>query len=349
MIAAVLITLASGLLWYLQARALPKPASFEQDKRDIRYIWNEGRVLRGGEDPYLRTLTGNDRDNDKYPTLLPAMYLFAAATQTIWPEYLDWLVMWRWVATTCYIAAAALLLYIMRDRFVLGILLFLLLLFGRWSVILLTRDLTDAIPVLLLVAGIILLPRRVLTGCVLVGMSIAIKHVAVLAMPIILMAIWRSGGERPWRRTIHAALMTAAIPCLISLPFLIWHPEAFIRSILFSATREAAASKASGATVEQFLGITSGLGARTGMLVMLACVYLAYLVRDVSLRTAIGLVLLVFACFNAVLFPQYLYWMLVGITLCLSELPRPASRSGQSRVRATNLANAEQLQEIGAM
>ena len=65
-------------------------------REDIGYAWKEGTNIVDGLNPYARTLLGNLRDNDKYPTYLPFVYYFSALLQKLgFTTFRDFIYIWR--------------------------------------------------------------------------------------------------------------------------------------------------------------------------------------------------------------------------------------------------------------
>ena len=91
------------------------------------------------------------------------------------------------------------------------------------------------------------------------------------------------------------------MPGLLSLPFLAWNADAFVRSILFSATRNAN-SRVSAFSFDANLGLT-GLPARLPMLLLMALVLVAAARGEIGRYLAVLLVFATFMDFNSRLLP----------------------------------------------
>src|SRR5690606_16561708 len=103
-----------------------------------------------------------------------------------------------------------------------------------------------------------------------VGVSLVIKHMAIFVLPLYLVWAWvEAPPEKRWRQTLIVGAWIAATPVLLSLPFLLDDPAAFIKSILFSATR---ARMADHHSLDVYLGL-GGLLARVPMFGMFFVVY----------------------------------------------------------------------------
>jgi uncharacterized membrane protein len=109
-----------------------------------------------------------------------------------------------------------------------------------------------------------------------------------------------------------------AIPLVLSVPFLFDDASGFVKSILFSGTRNAEADVQSFAAT---IGL-SGIVARLPMLGLFSLVYIAVATRQLGLFAACLLVMMTFTSFNPVLFSQYFAWSTALAPLAASEWPR---------------------------
>jgi uncharacterized membrane protein len=63
------------------------------------------------------------------------------------------------------------------------------------------------------------------------------KTIAILLVPLCLIWVWQSSSRNAIREVLIAALAIASIPAAISLPFIFWNAEGFLKFILFSTIR----------------------------------------------------------------------------------------------------------------
>ncbi len=223
---------------YLHTRFWTPPQNPKQE--DIYYSYLEGGRLVEGANPYKRILQSDMRTNDKYATYFPLFYLLSALTQKAGLQsYLSWLAFWRVVFLICNLGIGFLIFQICvaEGQVLLGLIGAAFWLFNRWTIDVTTIDHLDFLPLFLLLLSVKLVPRRFWWACILFSLSLAIKQIAILALPLYLIWAWQMGGEHRLKRLIQASALILAIPLVVSLPFLVWNAQAYVKSILFSATR----------------------------------------------------------------------------------------------------------------
>jgi uncharacterized membrane protein len=288
--------------------------------RDIYYSYLEGQRLGAGQNPYARVLEADAPQNRKYATYLPVFYELSALSQALGlRDFPRWIGFWRVVFLLCVLGTAALIFARLARP---GLLLLAVLgtslwLFNRWGLMVSRYGNLDPAPILLLLASLWLLPRRRLLALLLLGLSLGLKQIGVLLVPLYLIWIWREPGARPVRRTAGAALAIAAIPLVAALPFVVWNARGFFRSLLVSVTR----------SPEPYLGALSasdllGLAGAPSKLFLAAVLLLTYALAftgKIGRYAAVLLVFVSFVDFNAVLFPQYLTWVVPFVPLAVGE------------------------------
>lgn len=108
-----------------------------------------------------------------------------------------------------------------------------------------------------------------------------------------------------------------------SLPFLIWNAEGFVKSILFSATRQGSLHVEAAPSVDllysQQFGWIVGLKAKLLVLFLMGLIYLSSLKEKIGMFVASAMVMMVFLYFNSVLFLQYFLWPLCLTLFALVE------------------------------
>jgi uncharacterized membrane protein len=313
--ALVLLLVAAGAL--LHARAW----EYDSEGYDIYYAWVEGQRLLAGQNPYARILQGDMLENDKYATYFPLFYLLAAATQWLGLRGYDvWIGFWQPLFLLFHLVTGIWLagLFARQRRFLLGLIVLALWLLSNWVLELTYVINFDAIPIFFLVVSLTLLRRRPWLALLAFSLSLALKQIAIFLVPLYLIWRWQDArGPRP-QRLLWAALVLGSLPFLVSLPFLLWDAEGFVRSILFSATRYAALEL----TVAQALG-SGGFLSRLPLLILVGAIYLLAWRRQLGRLTAAMLTMLGFISLNPVLFPQYLPWFLALFLLALLEMGAP--------------------------
>jgi uncharacterized membrane protein len=246
-------------------------------------------------------------------------------------EYATWLALWHAVRIVAHVTIAVLLYVTGRSagRALLGIFGALFWSLNRWTLYTVRSGGLDELALLLLLLSLACLTRKRRLALLLFGTSLAIKHVALLVVPLYLVWTWQSPRPERWTRTVQAALWLALVPLAVSLPFLWWDASAFVGSFLSSVTRPAD-GLAHVSAVGSLLGLHGGV-ARLPLLLLAALILLITADGQVIGRyTAILLMFATFIDFNTVLFPQYFVWVIPFIVLAAIERAetRPREATG---------------------
>jgi hypothetical protein len=114
-----------------------------------------------------------------------------------------------------------------------------------------------------------------------------------------------------------AGFWIASIPLMTSLPFLAWNAEGFVKSIAFSATRDAS-TRPQWDTIDVVTHL-SGLNARLPILALLFGTFFAAWQNAIGRYGAAMVVMAIFISFNPVLFVQYFAWLIPLLLLAASE------------------------------
>ena len=311
------------LLVILTAGATVHVRLWQTDTReeDIYYSWIEGGRIVNGENPYARVLAGNMRDNDKYATYFPVFYELSALTQWIGlHDYGSWIAFWRvvFLAFNLAIAAALFILIYPRGRLIAAVFAAAFWLFNRWTLHVSQIAHLDFIPIFLLIASLGLFRKQRWASLLLFSVSLGIKQISIFLIPLYLVWTWQAAGRDRVRQTLLALGIIASVPILTSLPFLIWNAEGFTKSLLFSVTR---------IPMDHFGTISfdgmMGWSGLPGKLPLLALVLLASALtwhRKIGPYTGTLFIMAIFVDYNAVLFPQYLAWVVPFIPLVMCDL-----------------------------
>ena len=311
---ALVVVLIAGAVTHYR---LPR---YDEQSTDIHFTYLDGQRILSGENPYARILSGNMRENQKYSTYFPLFFLLAAGTQWLGlARFEEWLSFWRIVLLLCNVGTGLVIFLALRRRgaSLLGFFGLLFWFFNRWTLQITPVGALEYLPIFFLVLSLVLLPRHRSLALVLFGVSLALKQIAVFLTPLYLIAVWQSTEQNRWRQLVWAGVLIAAVPVAVSLPFLAWNAEGFVRSIVFSATRDAA-SHFNAPSLDGYLGLT-GLTARLPMIAMMGLVYLMMVRRTLGIATASFLVMAVFLSFNPVAFLQYFCWEVPLLLLAVTE------------------------------
>lgn len=310
--------------------------AYDTREQDVYYTWLEGKRLLDGENPYARVLAGDMRVNDKYATYFPGFYLLAAATQALSLHDFDrWILFWRPVFLVCNLAIAIVLLqrFARRDRLLLGLFVALFWLLNRWTLYTSRVAHIEFLPILLLLWSLLCFRTRRRTSLLLFGLSLAIKQLAIFLVPLYLLWVWREGGPDRLRRCMLAAWWIAVIPLLLSLPFLYWNAEGYLKSLAFSATRAPEGHIQGLHSLDALIGMKLpgfvGIPAKLPMLFVMAVLWWATAKRQVDELVGALCAFLVFLGFNSVLFMQYFCWVLALLPLALGERGRDLQQGGE--------------------
>jgi uncharacterized membrane protein len=294
------------------------PSSLESGQPDIYYVWRDGGRLATGENPYDSILTGNMRQNRKYPTYFPLLYLLVAGAHRLGVvEFHDWLRLWRPLVMLSHLGIGILLLVgcWRSGHPVLGIFAALFWGLNRWTLYVVKVAHVDFSAILFLIASLLLFDSMRRTSFVLFGLSLAFKQIAVFIAPLYLIWVWRDAqesGKQIWVTAGSAAWM-ALVPTLVSLPFFVWNAEAFVRSVLFSATRDPD-SHVPAFSIDAKLGLVGPVG-RLPMVLIMSLAYVATIRGEIGRYLGVLLILATFVDFNTVFYLQYMAWLVPFIVL----------------------------------
>ncbi|HSM82283.1 MAG TPA: hypothetical protein VLS96_11380 [Nodosilinea sp.] len=321
---ALLLLGVAGLLMHISFWSTPAEALMGHD---IYYIWLEGKRIVMGENPYARVLASDMRANDKYATYFPLAYLCSALVQKAgFPEFSDWLYLWRPISFLFHLGIVALALrqFYSRGLWLLGFAAAALLLLGRWSIYVTRVHHLEFAAIFFLLLSLVLLKKQPRVALLAFSISLGIKQIAIFLLPLYLIYLWaNSAKDRRIAEVGVGLLIILSVPLLTSLPFVLWNAEGFVKSILFSATR-LGSSHIEGApsldvTFSQQFDWLVGLRAKLPMLLLMGLVYLSGLKEKVGLFVASALVMMIFLYFNSVLFLQYFLWPLCLVVFALVE------------------------------
>lgn len=285
---------------------------------DTYYSWVEGRRIRDGVNPYERILHGNMQENRKYATYFPLFYEASALTQLAgYRNYESWIGFYRHIFLA-FNLAIGFALYIMtfsRRAWVFSLTAVFFWYFNRWTLTASKIVALDFIPIFFLIVSLGIFERHRKTSLILFSLSLAIKQIAVFVAPLYL--IWEYQQSRSLKNVILASLWIASVPLITSAPFLAWNAEGFIKSIAFSATRNATNSY-NWETVDIVTNL-NGLVARLPILVVLIGTYFATWQKAIGRYAAAMFVMVTFVAFNPVLYVQYFAWLIPLLPLAISE------------------------------
>jgi uncharacterized membrane protein len=305
--------LAAGLVAVLASFVLPRvlQTHLPGPSDDIYWVWWHGDSIAKGENPYARIVGQDMFKNRKYPTYFPTVPLIIALQQKLAPStFKEWAAIYRQVLVWFHIAVGVLLFMIAYRRAGTIAALFAssFWLFNRWSLVILRIAHLDTPAVFFLLLALCLLGSRPRAAHVSLGLSLAIKQMAICLLPLFVIRSVQEGHKGSVREAAGTAATILLLPALMSVPFLVWNFEGFVRSMFFSATRQAGSHIPLADSVDVLMG-WAGFEARLLMLGLMAAVYWCYSKRTIEFSASALLIMACFLHFNPVLFQQYFVWL----------------------------------------
>jgi hypothetical protein len=297
----------------------------ENTGRDIESIYDMSRELGAGVNPYERIMPGQ-RSDGKYAIYLPLFYIFGALLQKLGAaDYTAWLGAWRVVNLATLLGIGVLLFSALYRRGLLLVAFFALLywLFSRWTLYITVNGQIDLPAVLCLVASLLLFRTHRRSSLLLLGVSLALKHVAIFVAPLYLCWAWQAAQQDRLRHVARTAIWIAALPVAISLPFVFWHPEAFRQSMIYSLSRGAGNHFKVASLDEMLRGIYpwfTGVPTRIPLIGLMLLIYLGALRRQIPMFIGVLFVMAVFIDFSSVVFRQHLTWLVPMVPLVLCDV-----------------------------
>jgi len=305
---------------------------FDLYQQDIYAIFSEGDSLQHGNNPYMRVLSLNNdlQWNQKNATYLPVFYYLAWITQEVGlDDFIQWLSFWRIVFLIANLSIAYILFYIPYHRYdsiILAILASSFWLFNQWTLHMTMIYQIDFIAIFFFLLSLTLWPKHRTFSLLSFGISLGVKQIAIFMIPLYLIWIWKSAKDPSIKHFITSTIILFSIPLLVSLPFLTWNAESFIKSILISAARNAE-SHFGIPSIDTLIGLT-GLPAKLPMLILMAFTFLLAWKEKIHHFAAALLIMAIFVDFNSVMFRQYMTWIVPLIPLAIGNY---ASKSMQSK------------------
>lgn len=285
---------------------------------DIAMYLHRGQQIAAGTNPYACVLEKGECIG--YPAHTPGMYLIASGFVLLGVHDLDsWAAAWRPVAISAWLLVGiVLLVHIARTgQIALAVAAFGFWLFNRWSLDVLRIVHTDFLGVLFLLLAVIFTEKRPKTAVLLLGISLAIKQVALLALPLFALVYWRK-YPRQYKKMVQFTALTLCIPLLTLLPFLIDNPAATIQGLTNPLARPAQQVHGFASSFAQFVDVTTPSKAFL-MLYLIGIIYIAAYQKNISLAAGILFIFAIMISFTHVLYNQYIVWLLPFIPLTIAQ------------------------------
>ncbi len=286
---------------------------------DIFYIWQDGKDIASGRNPYA-SIHGSDMiHNNKYSTYLPGFFLLEVLLiKSGISTFSEFFPIWRFSVTLIF-SLTGIVLYegIRRKNGSISLSLFsaFFWLLGRWSFSSLRIWQIDFLAILLLVFAVLAIEKKSLLSFMLLGVSLSIKQIGIFVVPIFLIKLYLDNGLKFKSAMQHISAMSL-MPVLVSLPFILWDAIAYFKSLFFSLTRNSGGLKLE--TIDQVFDII-GLPAKIPLFAALILVYIMFFRVRISVSQAVLMAFLSFVTFNSLLFKQYLPWACAFVGLALAD------------------------------
>tara|TARA_Y100001968_G_C19423782_1_gene753228 strand:+ start:758 stop:1861 length:1104 start_codon:yes stop_codon:yes gene_type:complete len=301
---------------------------------DIFYAWKEGVNIENGVNPYARILLGNLRDNSKYPTYLPLIYLFSAFLNKIGLNtFAEFLSIWRPISLLAHIiiGTSIFYLYLRNGFFGLGLISATIIFLGRWSNYIIRVQHLEYLAIAFLILSLILFEDKPFISGVLMSGSLCVKHLAIIFLPIILI----SAGLKikNWHLSnftigLKKYLRGLIIPvCILVTPFILNSPLGFFSSLLFPISRHAGSSGLGTGIGSILLGED---GAKIVAYILILYIYWIISKIKIPLFSSCFITLFIFLQFNSIIYTQYYFWLVVFSLLSLSEISSLSSWTGKA-------------------
>jgi hypothetical protein len=290
---------------------------------DIEYVWREGAGILQGGNPYEKAAHAAHWEN-KYATYFPLSYIISAGIQKSGAaSFSSWLAVVRPIVFASQLLTAILVLVFLysQKKLTLGIFGFFLILFHRFTLYPAQTSQIDFPAIMFLVMGLFLLQKKIKMGHVVIGISLAIKQMAVILLPLFL--IWEYSQYKSKKQTGVALLLMLIVPLITLLPFIMSSPEGVRASLSFSANRFSGGDFTI-PDISTLLSLT-GPSSRIGMYGLMIIIYIAFWKKEIGIFGSCLAIFVIFTGFNPVLFFHYLAWIVPFIPLALAEYKAQSS------------------------
>jgi hypothetical protein len=290
-------------------------------EQDIYFSFVEGERITNFVNPYSRIHEGDMVVNQKYATYFPLFYELSA--MSIWfglSRFLHWLSFWRIVFQAANIGIGTIIFwkFYQKQWYLLGILASALWYLNGWTIFVSYVVHLDFLAVLPFVLSLSLYSRYRRLALLVFGLSLAIKQIAIFAFPLFLIWEWQQATNNKTLKLLEAVFLIGVIPFVSAIPFLWQDASGFIKSTLFSVTRQSQ-HVVNPLDIANYFNL-EGFAARVPLLIFWLLVLLCAWKFRLPKYLSTFLVMLVFTEFNPVSFPQYLVWPMALLPFVVYEL-----------------------------
>lgn len=296
-------------------------AEFYYEKEDIYYEYQAAQDIQDGKNPYLRILSSDMLENDKYATQFPLYFYFLGFVNNLaHNDFSGFLEIYRAILY-CFHLAGGVFIYLIFRRVnarLIGFCAAFFYMFNVWSLnsfLFLKQDMI-AIALLLLSFNFFKTKSHRWLSYVLFGLSLGVKHIGVFALPLYIYPVFV--GEDSVKKFSNNLLLLFITLMLPTFPLFLDSPESFYKSLLFSLTRSPSTSEVlygyNNLLVNYNPTIDKGtmfdkLLPRLPLLVAFVLGALLLFTKKIPPSKYLFVSILIFAVFNPVIFPQYITWI----------------------------------------
>jgi hypothetical protein len=287
------------------------------DGRDISFYYHRGQQIVAGINPYACVLQGGCKG---YPSHFPGMYWLSAGFIALGADDLgEWVMVWRPVVFAAWLLVGGILFVHLfrRGRPALAVAALAFWLFNRWSLYVLRVAHTDFVGVLFLLLAVLLIGRWPMLAALLLGISLAIKQIGIVAVPLFVLVIWRQRKHSALQMLLLAG-MVLAVPLVSAAPFLFDDAGAVLRGWFNPVTRAVQTDYEGVASLDVLIGVTHA-GRLSLALFLIAAVYAAAWRRSVGILDGTAMILATLIAFAPVLFHQYFVWLVPFLLLAVVQ------------------------------
>lgn len=298
-----------------------KKSDFYFKKEDIYYEYEAAKQVQKGENPYLRILSSDMLENDKYATQLPHYYILLAQIRNRSDgNFSGFIENFRLVLFVSQVIGGAFIYLIFRqqNKKLIGLCGAVFYVFNVWTLNSIIYLKQDVLAISLLVAAYYFLNtvKYKPISYVLYGLSLGIKYIGIFAFPLFLIPFLDK--KMSLKKLVISLLFLVLVVVIPATPYLLEDFNSFSRSILFSLTRSPSDSEIiygySGLLVESSesyseTGIFDKLAPRIPLFVSMFLTVGLLMLRKIKTGMYVFLSLFVFSIFNPVIFPQYITWI----------------------------------------
>jgi uncharacterized membrane protein len=250
------------------------------------------------------------------PNYTPLTYIVGSAIQLMAKTPSEWVYWYRTFVMVSSLGVGLMIFLISMSyrQPLIGLFGALFWALNRFNLQVLSEGNADNTTVFLILFSLLLFDRKPGLSCLLLGAAISFKPFPAILAPIYFILLKRRLG------LMRACALVLLVPALVCLPFLIWNPSAFAKSMLWNAVRpQSAVSSAWGWSPLLDLTGDFGLLSRIPILSLLAFLYFLVYHDRLSLPVATLMGFLIFLSTNVYIYSRYFSWIMPLFPVVMAE------------------------------